>query len=58
MRTREERGPLGWLDPNGSMVKALILANVAVFLLDMLSNRNLTTYSPPATGSGLWKKTV
>jgi membrane associated rhomboid family serine protease len=42
MRTREERGPLGWLDPNGSMVKALILANVAVFLLDMLSNRNLT----------------
>ena len=36
MRTREERGPLGWLDPNGSMVKALILANVAVFLLDML----------------------
>ena len=42
MRTREERGPLGWLDPNGSMVKALILANVAVFLLDMLSNRHLT----------------
>ena len=42
MRTREERGPLGWLDPNGSMVKALILANVVVFLLDLLTNRHLT----------------
>ena len=42
MRSREERGPLGWLNPNGSMVKALILANVAVFLLDALSNHALT----------------
>ena len=42
MRSREERGPLGWMKPNGSMVKALILANVAVFLLDMLSNHALT----------------
>ncbi len=41
MRAREERGPLGWMRPNGSMVKALILANVAVFLLDMLSNHGL-----------------
>ncbi len=41
MRTREERGPMGWLNPNGSMVKALILANVVVFLLDMLTNRHL-----------------
>ena len=42
MRTREERGPLGWLDPNGSIVKALILANVVVFLLGLLTNRHLT----------------
>ena len=42
MRNQEERRPWGWLDPNGSMVKALILANVAVFLLDMLSNHNLS----------------
>lgn len=32
---------MGWLNPNGSMVKALILANVVVFLLDMLTNRHL-----------------
>lgn len=41
MRNREERGPWALLNPNGSMVKALILANVVVFLLDMLSGRRL-----------------
>ena len=38
MRDYEDRSRLWrWLKPNGSMVKALIVANVAVFLLDMLS---------------------
>ncbi|MCR4575098.1 MAG: rhomboid family intramembrane serine protease [Lentisphaeria bacterium] len=37
MRDREKRSPWDWLKPNGSIVKALIVANIAVFLLDMLS---------------------